>query len=84
MIAPPSGPFATTVRSAGWPALNAVMKQVNPAESKLLDMLTVTVPQSPFGAGVGVIVADLDFAAQDRIRRVLPSLANRRPSAYRW
>jgi deaminated glutathione amidase len=30
------------------------------------------------------IVADLDLAAQERIRQTLPSLANRRPDAYRW
>ena len=30
------------------------------------------------------IVADLDLEAQARIRRELPALANRRPSAYRW
>jgi predicted amidohydrolase len=30
------------------------------------------------------IVADLDLAAQARIRRELPALANRRPGAYRW
>jgi predicted amidohydrolase len=30
-----------------------------------------------------VITADLDLEAQDGIRRRLPSLANRRPSAYR-
>jgi deaminated glutathione amidase len=30
------------------------------------------------------IVADLDFEAQDRTRDALPSLANRRPEAYRW
>jgi deaminated glutathione amidase len=29
------------------------------------------------------IVADIDFAEQDRIRAQLPSLANRRPEAYR-
>jgi predicted amidohydrolase len=28
--------------------------------------------------------AELDFAAQDRVRESLPSLANRRPRAYRW
>ena len=32
----------------------------------------------------GHIVADLDLAAQARIRRELPSLANRRPAAYGW
>ena len=31
-----------------------------------------------------VIVADLDGGEQERVRAVLPSLANRRPSAYRW
>jgi predicted amidohydrolase len=28
--------------------------------------------------------AELDFAAQDRVRESLPSLANRRPQAYAW
>ncbi len=32
----------------------------------------------------GHIVADLDLEAQARIRRDLPALANRRPSAYTW
>jgi deaminated glutathione amidase len=31
-----------------------------------------------------VVVADLDLERQDEIRRKLPSLANRRPDAYRW
>jgi predicted amidohydrolase len=30
------------------------------------------------------VVADLDLAAQDRVREELPSLANRRPRAYAW
>jgi predicted amidohydrolase len=30
------------------------------------------------------VAADLDLAAQDRIRAELPSLANRRPEAYAW
>ena len=34
--------------------------------------------------GEGFAAADLDFTAQDEIRERLPSLANRRPSAYRW
>jgi predicted amidohydrolase len=33
---------------------------------------------------IGVIVADCDLARLDDIRSSLPSLANRRPSAYRW
>ena len=30
------------------------------------------------------VVADLDLAAQERVRESLPSLANRRPQAYVW
>jgi predicted amidohydrolase len=30
------------------------------------------------------VAAELDFAAQDRVRESLPSLANRRPGAYLW
>jgi predicted amidohydrolase len=30
------------------------------------------------------VIAELDLARQDEIRRTLPSLANRRPEAYRW
>jgi deaminated glutathione amidase len=30
------------------------------------------------------VAAELDFAAQDRVRQSLPSLANRRPEAYVW
>lgn len=30
------------------------------------------------------VAADLDFAAQDRVREALPSLANRQPGAYAW
>jgi deaminated glutathione amidase len=30
------------------------------------------------------VAADLDFGAQDEVREKLPSLANRRPDAYRW
>lgn len=32
----------------------------------------------------GVIVTDLDLDAQAHVRDILPSLANRRPGAYRW
>ncbi|HET7486277.1 MAG TPA: carbon-nitrogen hydrolase family protein [Solirubrobacterales bacterium] len=34
--------------------------------------------------GERFVAADLDFAAQDRVRGSLPSLANRRPRAYSW
>lgn len=30
------------------------------------------------------VAAELDFAAQERVRESLPSLANRRPGAYAW
>lgn len=36
------------------------------------------------GDDEGVVVADLDPAMLARVRDRLPSLANRRPSAYRW
>ena len=32
----------------------------------------------------GVVVSDLDLTLVDQVRRELPSLANRRPTAYRW
>ena len=30
------------------------------------------------------VIAELDLERQAEIRRTLPSLANRRPEAYRW
>lgn len=39
---------------------------------------------STAGDGPGVCVADCDLDALARIRRELPSLANRRPDVYRW
>jgi predicted amidohydrolase len=45
----------------------------------------------PWGAVLAIapdeecfVAADLDLAAQERTREQLPSLANRRPQAYRW
>jgi deaminated glutathione amidase len=45
----------------------------------------------PWGAVLAIapdeqcfVAADLDLAEQDRVREKLPSLANRRPEAYRW
>ena len=32
----------------------------------------------------GIAVADLDFTALEEVRAKIPSLANRRPAAYRW
>jgi hypothetical protein len=42
----------------------------------------VVLAQAP--DAVGQIVAELDLDSQRRIRASLPSLANRRPEAYRW
>lgn len=36
------------------------------------------------GEGDAVIVAEIDLDANEQVRRRLPSLANRRPDAYRW
>ncbi|MGH7483379.1 MAG: carbon-nitrogen hydrolase family protein, partial [Longimicrobiales bacterium] len=36
------------------------------------------------GDGPGVCVAECDLDVLERVRRELPSLANRRPAAYRW
>ena len=36
------------------------------------------------GDGEGLAIADLDLAAQERMRERLPSLASRRPAAYAW
>jgi predicted amidohydrolase len=36
------------------------------------------------GAGECFAAAELDLAAQERVREELPSLANRQPAAYRW
>jgi predicted amidohydrolase len=39
---------------------------------------------STMSDGTGITVAECDLLALERIRRELPSLANRRPAAYRW
>ncbi len=50
--------------------------------SMIVDPWGVVLTTAP--DGVGVITADLDLERQADIRRRLPSLANRRPAAYRW
>jgi predicted amidohydrolase len=50
--------------------------------SMIVDPWGVVLATAPDGEGV--VLADLDFAAQDRVRESLPSLANRQPEAYRW
>jgi predicted amidohydrolase len=53
--------------------------------SMIIDPWGTVVAAAPGdGETEAVIVADLDVAEQERVRAVLPSLANRRPSAYRW
>lgn len=51
--------------------------------SMIIDPWGTIVAEAP-GRGDAVLVADLDLAEQHRIRGVLPSVANRRPAAYRW
>ncbi len=50
--------------------------------SAIVDPWGIVLAQA--GDREGHIVADLDFDNQREIRRRLPSLANRRPQAYRW
>jgi predicted amidohydrolase len=50
--------------------------------SMIVDPWGVVLATAPDGEGF--VAADLDFAAQDRVRESLPSLANRQPDAYLW
>jgi predicted amidohydrolase len=50
--------------------------------SMLVDPWGAVLAEAPDGEGF--VAADLDLADQDRVRSTLPSLANRRPGAYRW
>jgi predicted amidohydrolase len=50
--------------------------------SMIVDPWGVVLAQAPDGEGH--ILAELDLERQREIRARLPSLANRRPSAYRW
>ena len=50
--------------------------------SMIVDPWGVVLAQAPDGEGH--IVAELDLERQREIRASLPSLANRRPEAYRW
>jgi predicted amidohydrolase len=50
--------------------------------SMIVDPWGVVIAQAPDAETV--VLADLDLDRQTGIRRTMPSLANRRPSAYRW
>jgi deaminated glutathione amidase len=50
--------------------------------SLIVDPWGVVLAQAPDGEVA--VVADLDLQAQEEVRAKLPSLANRRPEAYRW
>jgi len=50
--------------------------------SMIVDPWGVVLATAPDGEGF--VAADLDLAAQERVRASLPALANRRPAAYRW
>jgi deaminated glutathione amidase len=57
-------------------------RQHSGGRSMIVDPWGVILAQAPDSPGQ--IVADLDLAGQQEIRARLPSLANRRPQAYRW
>jgi deaminated glutathione amidase len=50
--------------------------------SAIVDPWGIVLATAPDGEGY--VAAELDFAAQDRVREQLPSLANRQPDAYVW
>jgi predicted amidohydrolase len=50
--------------------------------SMIVDPWGVVLAQAPDEEGF--VAANLDLEAQGRVRTTLPSLANRRPEAYRW
>jgi predicted amidohydrolase len=50
--------------------------------SMIVDPWGVVLATAPDGEGF--VAAELDLAAQDRVRESLPSLANRQPEAYLW
>ncbi len=50
--------------------------------SMIVDPWGVVLATAPDGECF--VAAELDFTEQDRVRSSLPSLANRRPDAYRW
>jgi predicted amidohydrolase len=50
--------------------------------SMIVDPWGIVLAAAPDGEGFAA--CELDLAGQERIRRTLPSLANRRPEAYRW
>ena len=56
--------------------------QESGGRSMIVDPWGVVLAQA--GDGPGHIVAELDLERQREIRASLPSLANRRPGAYRW
>jgi predicted amidohydrolase len=52
--------------------------------SMIIDPWGTVLAEAPGDAHEAVVVADVDAAERERVRTILPSLANRRPDAYRW
>jgi predicted amidohydrolase len=60
----------------------AVEGKASYGRSSIVDPWGVVLAQAPDGDGV--VSAELDRAHMERIRRSVPSLANRQPAAYTW
>jgi predicted amidohydrolase len=52
--------------------------------SMIIDPWGSVLAEAPADAQEAVVVAEVDAAERERVRTILPSLANRRPDAYRW
>ena len=65
------------MRSPTWAATGSL-----PGRSMIVDPWGIVLAQAPDAETF--ITAELDLERQADLRRRLPSLANRRPTAYRW
>ena len=78
---------ARAIENSGYVAAAAQIGETRPGKpsygrSLIVDPWGLVVALAP--DEVGVIYADLDLERVAQVRRNLPSLASRRPEAYRW
>ncbi len=78
---------ARAIENSGYVAAAAQIGETRPGKpsygrSLIVDPWGLVVALAP--DEVGVIYADLDLERVGQVRRNLPSLASRRPEAYRW